>query len=83
MAEVAGQMKRLKAEGFTFVSFDDVVNNRLHGTKNVLVTVDDGNHTMYRAWKEVFRPMGIRPVIGIYPAIINRKEYAMTWDQVR
>jgi len=22
-------------------------------------------------------------VIGIYPAIINRKEYAMTWDQVR
>jgi len=29
------------------------------------------------------KPMGIKPLLGIYPAIISRMHYAMTWEQVR
>ena len=77
------QLRRLKSSGFTFVTFEDVMNDRLNGNKNILITIDDGNHTVYTAYNSVMKPMGIKPVLGIYPAIINRMKYAMTWEQVK
>ena len=77
------QLHRLKNNGFTFVAFEDVVNDRVKGNKNILITIDDGNHSVYEAYYSVMKPMGIKPVLGIYPAIISRMEYAMTWDQVK
>ncbi len=76
------QMQRLKKAGFTFISFDDVKNNRVTGTKNILVTIDDGNESVYSAYYSIMKPLGIKPVLGIYPAIIGKMKYAMTWDQL-
>ena len=80
--ELTSQLMQLKKEGFRFVTADDVIGGRITGTKNVLVTVDDGNRSVYDAYQKVFRPMGIRPVLAIYPNIIDRKKYALTWDQL-
>jgi len=77
------QLTRLKNSGFTFVAYEDVINNRIKGNKNILVSIDDGNHTVYQTYYSILKPMGIKPLLGIYPAIINRMHYAMTWDQIK
>jgi hypothetical protein len=82
LAELSSQLTQLKKEGFRFVSVNDVLTGRITGSKNVLVTIDDGNRSVYDAFIKVFRPMGIRPVLAIYPNIIDRKKYALTWDQL-
>ena len=58
------------------------MNGRITGTKNVLVTIDDGNRSVYEAFQKVFKPNGIRPLLAIYPNIIDKKKYALTWDQL-
>lgn len=81
--ELNSQIMQLKKEGFRFVSISDVVSGRITGTKNILVTIDDGNKSVYDAYRKVFRPNGIKPLLGIYPnIIINKKHYALTWEQL-
>ena len=80
--ELTSQIAQLKSQGFRFVSVGDVVSGRITGSKNVLVTVDDGNRSVYEAFLKVFRPNGIRPLLGIYPNVIDKKKYALTWDQL-
>ncbi len=77
------QLQRLKKAGFTFVTFEDMINQRISGTKNILITIDDGNKSVYQAYYTIMKPMGIKPVLGIYPAIIGRMHYAMNWDEVK
>lgn len=77
------QMVKLKNAGFNFVTFDDVLKNRMSGNNNVLISIDDGNHTVYPVYHSILKPMGIKPMLAIYPAIISRVNYAMTWDQVK
>ncbi len=82
--ELNSHIMQLKKEGFRFVSVGDIVGGRITGTKNVLISVDDGNKSVYEAYRKVFRPNGIRPLLGIYPnIIINKKKYALTWEQLR
>ena len=78
-----GQLQRLKNNGFKFVSFEDVINNRITGNNNILISIDDGNKSVYEAYYKIMKPMGIKPLLGIYPAIINKQNYAMTWEQVK
>lgn len=80
--ELNAQIQQIKKEGFTFVSVYDVLNGKISGNKNVLVTVDDGNKSVYEAYMKVFRPNGIRPLLAIYPNVINRQHYALTWEQL-
>lgn len=82
-AQLKEQLKKLKDKGFNFVTFDDVVSDRIQGNNNILLTIDDGNHSVYSVYYSILKPMGIKPVLGIYPAVINRMSYAMTWDQVK
>jgi len=77
------QLHRLKNNGFKFVSFEDVVNDKITGNNNVLISIDDGNHSIYQAYYSIMKPMGIKPLLGIYPAIISRMKYAMTWEQIK
>ena len=81
--ELRSQLNSLQKNGFNFVSLSDVTGDRVRGYKNILVSVDDGNRTVYQAYRSVFKPLGIKPVLGIYPAIISVKNYALTWDQLK
>lgn len=81
--ELREQMKALREKGLRIVTIDDVVNGRVAGNRNVMITVDDGNKSVYRAYREVFEPLGIKPMLAIYPNIISRRKYALTWEQLR
>ena len=83
LEELESHIVQLEQEGFRFVSVNDIVYGRITGTKNVLITVDDGNRSVYEAYHKVLRPHGIRPLLGIYPNIIvNKKKYALTWEEL-
>lgn len=77
------QLESLKAGGFNFVSMEDIKTGRIKGNRNILVTIDDGNKSTYPAFFNVMKPLGIKPLLGIYPAIIGRTSYALTWEQLK
>jgi len=83
LAELARQLDELKAKGYRFVSYADLEAGRVTGDHNILVSIDDGNLSVWKAYQQVFKPRGIRPLLGIYPAIIGKKSYALSWDQLR
>ncbi len=80
--ELGSQLDELAGKGFRFVTYADLRGGTVTGRKNVLVVVDDGNRSVYQAYHQVFEPRGIRPVLGIYPNVIGKKSYALTWDQL-
>ncbi len=82
-AELRKQLQDLKDNGFTFVQFKDVLSQKVKGKKNILVIVDDGNISTYPAYKEVFKPMGIKPMIALYPGILNTRSFALKWTQIK
>lgn len=81
--EVSNQMQSLADLGYTFITLEDMLSNRISGNLNILFTIDDGNFSIYdNAYEEVFIPFDIKPVLFIYPAIIDTMSYAMTGDEV-
>lgn len=82
LKDLGSQMDELAGRGFRFVTYADLLEGKITGAKNVLIVVDDGNQSVYQAYREVFEPRGIRPVLGIYPNVIGKKSYALTWDQL-
>ncbi len=79
--ELDSQLQFFKEKGYKFVTMNDIRSANISGRKNILVTVDDGNKSVYDAYFKVFKKYGIKPVIGIYPAIIEKKDYALTWKE--
>ncbi|TFH43427.1 MAG: polysaccharide deacetylase family protein, partial [Chrysiogenales bacterium] len=80
--ELASHINQLKNEGVRFVSAADILSGRVTGNNNVLITVDDGHRSVHDAYRKVFRPNGIRPLLAIYPNVIGKKDYALTWEQL-
>ncbi len=81
--DLALQMDFFKEKGFRYVTFQDVVSGRIEGDRNLLVTIDDGHRSVWQAYREVFKPRGIKPVLGIYPAVVEHKDYVMTWPEIK
>ncbi|HON79740.1 MAG TPA: polysaccharide deacetylase family protein [Spirochaetota bacterium] len=82
LEELKSQLLKLRHSGYKFVSYKDIINGNIQGNRNILVTIDDGNRSVYQAYFQVFKPLGIKPLLAIYPFIIGRKEYALTWEQL-
>jgi peptidoglycan/xylan/chitin deacetylase (PgdA/CDA1 family) len=83
ISEFSDHVRRLREGGIRIVSMEQVQKGQISGTRNALIMFDDGNITAYRAYTEVLKPAKLPAVFAIYPGIINRLSYAMTWDQVR
>jgi peptidoglycan/xylan/chitin deacetylase (PgdA/CDA1 family) len=82
--ELGDQLDAISALGYKFVSLDDAVAGRIEGSANIVVTIDDGNHSVYRAVKDVFEPRGIKPFLFIYPAVVmGRSRYALSAEQLK
>ncbi|MBI4977862.1 MAG: polysaccharide deacetylase family protein [Spirochaetes bacterium] len=80
--EFRAQMREIITNGFRFVTYRDITNDTLTGVTNVLITVDDGFKSMLPVYSNVMKPMGIQPVIAIYPAIIGVGSAFMTWKDI-
>ncbi len=81
--ELQEHIESLKADGFRFVTMSDLLEGNVEGTNNILVTIDDGHKTVLEAYHKVLKPNGIKPLLGIYPNIISKKEDAMTWEELQ
>ncbi len=82
MRELKTQLDSLKDHGYRFVTLSDILAGAVQGQRNILVSIDDGNQSVYQAYQEVFKPRGIRPLLCIYPNIIGKKPYALTWERL-
>ena len=81
--ELRGHMEGLREGGFRFVSMADIERGAVSGARNVLICIDDGNKSVMKAYREVLGPMGIKPLLAIYPNVIGRRKYALDWDELR
>jgi len=72
----------LRAHGYRFVSFTEIIKGKVHGDKNILITIDDGHRSGYTAYVQVFKQEMIKPLYAIYPSPIGKTRYTMTWDQI-
>jgi peptidoglycan/xylan/chitin deacetylase (PgdA/CDA1 family) len=79
--ELRTQIRYFIKRGYRFVSFSDIIDGKINGRKNILITIDDGNRSIYRAYHEILRPLNIKPLLAIYPSIIGRR-YALSWNQL-
>jgi peptidoglycan/xylan/chitin deacetylase (PgdA/CDA1 family) len=82
MDEFRSQLEFMKSKGFTFITYTDLVKGTVTGSQNILVVIDDGNHSVLQAYHEILKPLGIKPLLAIYPNIISKKPYALTWEQL-
>ncbi len=81
--ELKDQLNFLKKNGFQFVTLSQIEKGLIKGHRNILITIDDGNHSILEADEKVFKPMGIKPLLGIYPNIIGKKDYALNWEELK
>ncbi|MGO9147194.1 MAG: polysaccharide deacetylase family protein [Desulfomonilia bacterium] len=82
MQELRSQMDYFQGKGFHFISYADLLKGSVTGTQNLLLIIDDGNQSAYPAYKEILKPRHIKPMFAIYPSIIGKKSYALTWEQL-
>jgi peptidoglycan/xylan/chitin deacetylase (PgdA/CDA1 family) len=83
VAEFDRQVADLAANGAQFVTLKDVLSGRISGSRNVLITIDDGNASVRDAYDKVLKPRGIKAVFAIYPGIISARKLALTWEDLR
>jgi poly-beta-1,6-N-acetyl-D-glucosamine N-deacetylase len=82
--ELDAELGAITAMGYKFVNLDDAVAGRIEGVANIVVTIDDGNHSVYGAVKDVFERRGIKPYLFIYPAaILVHSRYALSPEQIK
>lgn len=82
------QMQWLKTNGFTVIPLKEAVAYLQGKTasipqKSVVITIDDGRETVYRYALPIVRKFNIPVTLFIYPSIISREPYALTWDQLK
>jgi peptidoglycan/xylan/chitin deacetylase (PgdA/CDA1 family) len=81
--EFDAQMETIANLGYRFVSMEEIRRGTVTGSKNILITIDDGNHSIRTIYDSVFVKRGIRPVLFLYPAIILGKvKYALRQDDL-
>lgn len=77
------QMESIKALGYHFVSFEDILSNRVVGKNNVLITIDDGNISLRKVFDPILSTNGIKPLLFIYPAVTGRMHYSVTFKDLK
>lgn len=83
IAEFARQLDDFSALGYRFVSLGELLAGSVTGRNNILVTIDDGNHSISKAYAEVFAPRSIRPTLFIYPSVPGRSKFALSREALR
>jgi peptidoglycan/xylan/chitin deacetylase (PgdA/CDA1 family) len=83
LQEFRSQVNSLRDKGFRFVSYQDILKGSITGSRNVFIVIDDGNKSVYQAYHEVLKPLNIRPMLAIYPSVIGKKPYTLTWEQLQ
>ena len=82
MAEFADQLDAIRALGYSFPTVADYLSGNIRGRRNVIVTIDDGNHSVPAAVEKILLPRGIVPTLFVYPAVLGTTSFSMTDAQL-
>lgn len=81
--ELKDHILYLKGNGFNFITITEFKNESFEGDNNILIFIDDGNHTVFSAYNEILKPLNVYPVLAIYT---DRPEsdskHSLTWSQI-
>jgi peptidoglycan/xylan/chitin deacetylase (PgdA/CDA1 family) len=80
--EFRQQIQTIRMKGYRFITLKEAASTSIKGSKNILLIIDDGHKSAFKAYNEVLKPYNIKAVFAIYPGVINKASYMMTWDQV-
>ena len=78
LAEFGAQLDAIRSLGYSFPTVDDFLAGRIKGGRNVIVTIDDGNHSIPAAIDKVLGPRGIVPTLFVYPAVLGTTDFSIT-----
>lgn len=79
LEELQGHIELFKKEGFNFISFSDITNNNVQGTKNIMISIDDGYKSVSNAYYQVFKTNNIKPLLGIPAILLYNKQKKSIW----
>ena len=82
-ADFERHLSEIESIGYRFVSMEDIYLNRISGKKNILLTIDDGNHSIKNIYESILIKKGIKPVLFISPAIIGKVKYALKSEDLK
>ncbi len=83
LEELASQLDELKALGYHFIDLQDALFGRIEGSRNLVVTIDDGHRSIAWAYDKVFAARGIKPALLVYPAVIGASPYFLKVDALQ
>jgi peptidoglycan/xylan/chitin deacetylase (PgdA/CDA1 family) len=82
LSQMSNHFKEMATCGYRFVSWQDILENKVRGERNILITIDDGHRTVLDLWP-LLKSYSIKPILFIYPAIVNRMRSALTTSNLR
>lgn len=83
LEDFASQIDKMRALGYSLVSLTDAMEGRIEGDRNIALTIDDGNHSIWQAAEEVLIPKAVPTELFIYPAVIGHEPHFLTREQLR
>jgi peptidoglycan/xylan/chitin deacetylase (PgdA/CDA1 family) len=81
------QMQQLVANGYTVISLQRLVayflgNGAPPPACSVVITADDGHHSIYTDMAPVVEKYGLPVTLFVYPSAISNAAWALTWEQL-
>ncbi len=82
LEEFGAQLDKMRALGYRLVSLADAMSGAIEGDANIVITIDDGNHSVWKAAETVLLPKAVPTELFIYPAVIGHEPHFLTREQL-
>jgi len=80
--EITEQLTQIAKMGYSFVRLNDAIAGKSGDKLAIVITIDDGNHSVFQAWQSVFKPLGISPFLFIYPHAVDLSRFTLKSGQI-
>lgn len=80
--DFGAQLDRMRALGYKLVPLEDAMSGAIEGNDNIAITIDDGNHSVWKAAESVLLPKAVPTELFIYPAVIGHESHFLTREQL-
>jgi peptidoglycan/xylan/chitin deacetylase (PgdA/CDA1 family) len=81
--EAIAQLREMESLGFQFVGLKDAIAGKTGDRLCIVLTIDDGNHSVFPAYFKIFKPLGLKPFLFIYPHAVDLSRFTMTSKQIQ
>lgn len=83
LKDFAAQIDKMRELGYKLIPLSDAMAGNLEGDRNIAITIDDGNHSIWEAARGVLIPKVVPTELFIYPAVIGHEPHFLTREQLK